>query len=227
MLALPSSSRPPSRRSRAKPSPPTPVEGVTVTAPRGDAPDVVASWPAQGAAVTGGTMVLKVTFSQPMSAHRLALLARGRRRLPPLPRSPAPAGRRQDLRADVRHHRRRRWGVRSAGAGRGRARLRRGGRQAARALRPEVHHHRRPARRLAGRRHDRRLARATTRAPSWTTRRRPRPARPRRRPRRTAEFPRGALAPPGRARHIALDARPTGARRPRPCSSRPKTPPTR
>ncbi len=52
----------------AKPSPPTPVEGVTVTAPRGDAPTVASAWPAQGAAVAGGTMVLKTTFSQPMSA---------------------------------------------------------------------------------------------------------------------------------------------------------------
>lgn len=44
---------------------PTPVEGVTVVAPRD--PAVVSTYPADGAAIPYGTVVLKVTFDQPMT----------------------------------------------------------------------------------------------------------------------------------------------------------------
>lgn len=46
-------------------SPPTTVEGVTVTAPRAQA-QVTATYPAQGAAIAFGVLVLSVTFDQPM-----------------------------------------------------------------------------------------------------------------------------------------------------------------
>ena len=47
-------------------SPPTTVEGVTVTAPRAQA-QVTATYPAQGAATPFGVLVLTVTFDQPMN----------------------------------------------------------------------------------------------------------------------------------------------------------------
>jgi hypothetical protein len=49
------------------PSPPptTPLDGLTVAVPR-TAPVVVSTWPAQGAVIAPGALVLKVTFDQAM-----------------------------------------------------------------------------------------------------------------------------------------------------------------
>jgi hypothetical protein len=50
----------------AAPGPPTTVEGVVV--PGGPPPKVAASYPADGAAVPAGTLVLKIVFNQAMTA---------------------------------------------------------------------------------------------------------------------------------------------------------------
>jgi hypothetical protein len=46
----------------------TVVSPVTVIPPNGDPPKVVATWPAAGAAVAGGVMILTITFDQKMAA---------------------------------------------------------------------------------------------------------------------------------------------------------------
>jgi hypothetical protein len=51
-----------------KDRPATNVSPVTVIPPNGEAPKVVATWPAAGAAVAGGVMILTVTFDQKMAA---------------------------------------------------------------------------------------------------------------------------------------------------------------
>lgn len=48
-------------------SAPTPLSGVTVTAPAPTLPIVVSTYPADGKTVAGGVLVLKVTFDQKMN----------------------------------------------------------------------------------------------------------------------------------------------------------------
>lgn len=50
-----------------KDRPATNVSPLTVIPPNGEPPKVVATWPAAGAAVAGGVMILTITFDQKMS----------------------------------------------------------------------------------------------------------------------------------------------------------------
>ena len=56
-----------------KDRPATNVSPLTVIPPNGDPPKVVSTWPAAGAAVAGGVMILTVTFDQKMAADTFSI----------------------------------------------------------------------------------------------------------------------------------------------------------
>jgi len=64
---------PPAPADPLKDRPATDVSPVTVIPPNGDPPKVVATWPAAGAAVAGGVMILTITFDQKMAADSFSI----------------------------------------------------------------------------------------------------------------------------------------------------------